>query len=182
VLLVGGEAAERKTDDGGRALGSGGGGTGARARVFRKAARSGVQQPLNRPEKAAWRAGPRPQARAARAQGRARLWFGRGTGKGMMGGARPSASAGWRRAGGPDWAGSGAGLRRGGRKSGGPVENRGLGRTLLGGCAETRKKRKNVFLFFLKKQTNEFKHKFESKQSNTMQQHICINKLLYFII
>jgi hypothetical protein len=77
VLLVGGEAAERKTDDGGRALGFGGGGTGAQARVLRKAARSGVQQPLNRPGKAAWRAGPRPQACAARAQGRARLWFGR---------------------------------------------------------------------------------------------------------
>jgi hypothetical protein len=51
------------------------------------------------------------------------------------------------------------------------------------GCAETRKKSKEGFSYFLKNnQTNEFKHKFEFKHSKTMQQHVCNNKLLYFII
>jgi hypothetical protein len=101
----------------------------------------------------------------------------------MTGGARPSAAA----AGGAhSWATLGcqrAGLRSGSglwRPDGG---KRGASAGLcLMGCAETRKKRKKVFPIFLKKQTNEFKHEFEFKHSKTMHQHVCNNKLLYFII
>jgi hypothetical protein len=38
------------------------------------------------------------------------------------------------------------------------------------------------FRFFLINQTNEIKHTFEFKHSKIIHQHVCNNKLLYFII
>jgi hypothetical protein len=39
-----------------------------------------------------------------------------------------------------------------------------------------------LFYFKENNQTKEFKHEFEFKHSKTMHQHVCNNKLLYFII
>jgi hypothetical protein len=69
-------------------------------------------------------------------------------GKEMTCGSRTSASTGWRRVGGPDWARSGAGLRRGGRKSGRTAENRGLGRTLLGRLRRNKEEKEKVSPIF----------------------------------
>jgi hypothetical protein len=46
---------------------------------------------------------------------------------------------------------------------------------------ESKGKRK-WFLFLKNNQPNEFKYKFEFKDSKTMHQHVCNSKLLYFII
>jgi hypothetical protein len=47
---------------------------------------------------------------------------------------------------------------------------------------KTRKEKGRVFFFKNINQTNEFKHTFEFKHSKTLHEHVCNNKLLYFII
>jgi hypothetical protein len=90
---------------------------------------------------------------------------------------------------GPSWAASGSAVeRRGvcgtlGRKSRGWLQT-----WLLWAQNETgqnrggEKVKRKRFSNFKNNQTNEFKHEFEFKHSKTMQQHVCNNKLLYFII
>jgi hypothetical protein len=97
VLLVDGEATERETDGGGRALGFGGGGAGARARVSQKGGKEAVAAGLKKAKASA----PR---RAGHVAGGVRLGLGRearpeldpgsvGAAGGMTGGSRPSAAA-----------------------------------------------------------------------------------------
>jgi hypothetical protein len=129
------------------------------------------------------RAGPRPRARSTDVGVEPDSGSGAVAGRGMMGGARPSAAAG----------GRAALLGRAGLPAGQAAERRGLRRPDDGvegpppdfGCWAAQKqgrREKEVFLFKKNNQTNEFKHNFQFKQSKTMHQHVCNNKLLYFII